>query len=231
MIILINKPTSRTSHDAITYVKGQLWLKKIWHSGTLDPNASWLLVCGWDEDTKSISNYVWLDKTYITTIDLSVDSDTWDKDPRDRLTQYERDNEWLYKDGQKILWPSLDDIKSYMDGLIWITSLPVPPFSAKKSWGRKWYELARQGKQDIRYSDMMIKSYRILSYDMPYIKMEIEVWSGTYIRSIAYDMWAKFDTWWVLHTLERTRVWEFYLQDIPKVEWSKIDYKVIGGWV
>lgn len=229
MLILINKPTSWTSHDAITYVKRQLWLKKIWHSGTLDPNASWLLVCGGDEDTKTLSNYVWLDKSYTTTIDLSVVSDTWDKDPRDLLTQYDYDNLWLHKDNQKVFWPNIDDIVSYMDWLIWVVPLPLPPFSAKKVWGKKWYELARKGQQEIRYSDMTINSYRLLSYEPPFITLSVDVWSGTYIRSIAYDMWIKFGTWWVLHILERTRVWEFYLQDISKVEWSKIDYKVIDG--
>lgn len=227
MIILINKPISWTSHDAITYIKHKLWLKKIWHSGTLDPNASWVLVCGADEDTKIISNYVWLDKHYITTIDLSVQSDTRDKDPWKDLTQYERDNEGIYKDGHKILWPSIEDIRSYLDHLIWISSLPIPPFSAKKTSGKKWYELARAGKQDIRYWDMMIKSYHIVSYDMPYITLELEVWSGTYIRSIAYDMWSRFGTWWVLDKLERTMVWDFHISSIHKVEDSKIDYHIV----
>lgn len=226
MIILIDKPIAWTSHDAITYIKGKLKLKKIWHSGTLDPAAQGLLLCASDGDTKRISDYVWLDKTYIAVIDLSARSDTRDKDAWKDLVQYDYDNEGIYKDGQKILWPSIDDIRDYLNNLIGIASLPVPPFSAKKISGKKWYELAREGKQDIKYTDMTIKSYSIISYSPPFVTVEIEVGSGTYIRSIAYDMWSKFATGWVLESLKRTKIGDFEIKLISKVEDSKINYVI-----
>lgn len=70
MILLVDKPTWWTSHDVVKYIKIHGKYKKVWHAGTLDPLATWLLIILTDEDTKRMADLVWHDKWYYATIDL-----------------------------------------------------------------------------------------------------------------------------------------------------------------
>lgn len=122
MLLLIDKPSGITSHDAISAVKKHLrqplrdaisdedkaqGIKppkiKIGHAGTLDPMASGLLIAATDSDTKQLHTLTGQDKRYETTIDFSLQTDTRDMDYRKEYTQLDMKN---------LTEPSLDDISS-----------------------------------------------------------------------------------------------------------------------
>lgn len=198
MFLAVDKPKGISSFDVIRILKKQFPKKtKIGHSGTLDPMATGLLIIAVDKDTKRLGEFLWADKTYIATIDLSKKSDTRDAEYRETYEELDTKN---------LTIPTIEQIETILDTLIPIASLPLPPFSAKKINGQKRYDLARKGEQAIVRQDMKINDYTILDYTFPEIKIQIDVWSGTYIRSIAYRLWTKLNTWGILTQLQRTQI-------------------------
>jgi tRNA pseudouridine55 synthase len=84
-------------------------------------------------------------------------------------------------------------------------------FSAKKKDWKKLYELAREWINLNLKSEMKINNYKIIEYKFPILKLELNVWSGTYIRSIWYHIWKQLGLWWTLKVLHRKNIWNFEL--------------------
>ncbi len=219
MLIAVDKPKWISSFDVIRALKRELWEKKIGHSWTLDPMATWLLLIWTDKDTKKLHKLTWLDKSYITTIDFSKISDTRDMDYREYFEKYNIIPLWRGTQGvqihnKQIPAPTLKEIKSKLDSIIPYWELPLTPFSAKKRNGKKMYELAREWKQIIENKTMKTHWYKILDYQFPSIKLELNVWSWTYIRSIWYRLWKELWLGWILTELRRTQIWEYNIEKI-----------------
>ncbi len=213
MFFLVNKPKWVTSHDVVDKFKRVFHGEKIGHSGTLDPMATGLLIIAIKrESTKHLGKLLWMDKTYITEIDFSILTDTWDMDYYDTIQKFEIVENWIKKDNKTIKAPSLEEIKQKLDLLIPECELPLTMFSAKKRDGKKLYELARQWI-DLKLKQVMkVNSYEILDYDFPKLKLKLDVGSWTYIRSIWYWLGQQFDLWWTLTMLHRESIWPFKLK-------------------
>jgi len=209
---LVNKPKWVTSHDVVDKFKRIFHWEKIWHSGTLDPMATGLLIIAIKrESTKHLGKLLWMDKTYITEIDFSVLTDTWDMDFYDTIEKYEIAKKWIIKNWKNIEAPNLETIKKKLDQLIPEIELPLTMFSAKKRDGKKLYELARQGI-DLKLKQIMkINSYEILDYSFPKLKLRLNVGSGTYIRSIWYYLGQQLWLGGTLTMLHRESIWPFKL--------------------
>ena len=224
MLLLIDKPSGITSHDAISAVKKHLrqplrdaisdedkaqGIKppkiKIGHAGTLDPMASWLLIAATDSDTKQLHTLTGQDKRYETTIDFSIQTDTRDMDYRQVHKQLDM------KDLSK---PSLDAITSSLDTLIGTHDLPLTPFSAKKVDGKKLYDYARAWKPIFLTVPMTIHGYEIIDYAFPLLTLRLHVGSGTYIRSIAHRLGTQCDLGGTLTMLRRTQIGEYSIEQI-----------------
>ena len=204
MLIAVDKPVWISSFDVIRALKRELWEKKMWHSWTLDPLASWLLLIWTWNDTKKLNDLIWLDKSYETVIDFSKKSDTWDMWYRN---YYEELNvEW--RDIE------LEFIKKKLDLLIPEYELPLTPFSAKKKDWKKLYDLARNWEQIIESRLMKTYGYGVLDYKFPELKLRLDVGSWTYIRSIWHWLWEQFWLWWILTMLRRIMVGEYELSKI-----------------
>lgn len=206
MLLAVDKPSWITSYDAIRALKKIFWKEKIWHSGTLDPMASGLLLIGVGKGTKLLHWLQWLDKTYTTTIDFSKKSDTWDLDYREYFEEISI---------QDLVVPSIEAIKEKLNLLIPEYPLPLTPFSAKKKDGKKLYELARSGEIINETRIMKIHTYDILEYTFPTLQLELSVGSWTYIRSIGYWLGRELECWGILTSLRRESIWKYHLQDIP----------------
>ena len=228
MLVVVDKPKWISSFDVIRVLKRELGEKKIWHSWTLDPLATGLmLIWTWD-DTKRLNDLIWLDKSYETIIDFSKKSDTWDMWYRD---YYEEIN---------IEWKEIpiEDIKSKLDSIIPEYELPLTPFSAKKKDWKKLYDLARKWEQIIENRLMKTYGYEVLDYKFPELKLRLDVGSWTYIRSIWHRLWGQFWLGWILTLLRRIRVWDYKLEEINldkswtffRKEWNDIEFKywIIG---
>ena len=225
MLLLIDKPIWLTSQDAISAVKKNLrqpardaltdedranGIKppkiKIWHAGTLDPMASWLLIAATDRDTKQLHQITWSDKTYETTIDFSRASDTWDLNYRKDIHTIDP---FIYNN-----IPTLGQIKEILDTLIGTPQLPLTPFSAKRYKGKKLYEYAREWNPIFLTIPMTIYGYKIISYDFPYLQVQLHVWSGTYIRSIGHRIGSQIWGDAILIELRRLSIGDYKLSDI-----------------
>ena len=223
MLIAVDKPSCISSFDVVRVLKRELGEKKIWHSWTLDPMATWLMLIWTGDDTKRLNDLIWLDKSYETIIDFSKKSDTWDMGYRE------------YFEEINVEWKDipLQDIKSKLDSLIPEYELPLTPFSAKKKDWKKLYDLARRWEQIIENRLMKTYWYEILDYKFPELKLRLDVWSWTYIRSIWHWLGNQFGLWWILIMLRRIRVGEYELSKINldrewtffKKEWADIVFK------
>jgi tRNA pseudouridine55 synthase len=210
MLIIVDKPKWISSFDVIRALKRELKEKKIWHSGTLDPMATGLLLIWTWNDTKQLNSLIWLDKSYETTIDFSKKSDTRDMDYR----EYFEDIDIKWKD------VPIEQIKEKLDSIIPEWELPLTPFSAKKKDWKKLYKLARNWNQIIENNIMKTYWYEILEYNFPTLKLKLDVWSWTYIRSIGHRLGEQLWLGGILTELRRTRVWEYELSKIDlNKEW------------
>lgn len=207
MLLAVDKPQWITSFDVIRILKRHFpkWTK-IGHSGTLDPMATGLLIIATDKDTKRLHEFLWSDKSYETTIDFSQKTDTWDADFRDEHTQYEYTSDSVTINEKIIRAPNKEELKKQLDVLIPSAILPLTPFSAKKKNGKKLYELAREGIPVNETREMRTNSYEIVDYTFPLLTLKIDVWSGTYIRSIGHWLGREFGLGGILTSLRRTKV-------------------------
>ena len=181
-----------------------------------------LLIWTW-ADTKQLNSLIWLDKSYETTIDFSKKSDTRDMDYRE------------YFEDIDIKWKNvpIEQIKEKLDSIIPEWELPLTPFSAKKKDGKKLYELARNGHQIIENKPMKTYWYEVLEYIFPILKLKLDVWSGTYIRSIWHRLGEQLWLGWILTELRRTRVWNYDLNKVNldkratffRKEWDGVEFK------
>ncbi len=212
VILKIDKPKWFTSYDIVEKFKRLFWWEKVWHSWTLDPMATGLLIIAiWKNHTPYLKNFLELDKEYITKIDFSIYSDTRDLDYFDTLKKYkvvtENNIKWIIKDNCFVSAPYIEQIKKHLNNIIPYADLPLTMFSAKKIDWKKLYELAREGIDLKLVKKMKINYFEILEYKFPVIKLKINVWSWTYIRSIWYRLWKQFWLPWTLIYLRRTKIW------------------------
>lgn len=182
------------------------------------------------DDTKKLTALIWLDKSYIATIDFSKLTDTRDMEYRDSITNYElRITNWIKKWLEMESWsveaPSLGEIERKLDKLIPECELPLPAFSAKKIAGKKSYDDARAWTIREENKVMKIQKYEILKYDFPLLQIKIDVGSGTYIRSIAYRLGKELWLGWTLIQLRRTSIGDRDIDQLPNWEELHNTYK------
>lgn len=209
--LLVHKPIGITSHDVVAKLRRITGVKKIGHSGTLDPFAEGLLIVAIGREyTKKIDNFVKKDKTYVAGVKLGQETDTYD------ITGQ------VIKSSDQII--SIEEIMRVLPQFEGEQLQTPPMFSAKKINGKKLYELARQGKEIHREPNKInVYSIKILDFSFPLLELEIDVSSGTYIRSLAHDIGKKLGCGACLQTLIRTRIHEFDLKSALKLEDINMD--------
>lgn len=203
MFILIDKPKGMTSHDVVDVVRKISGEKRVGHAGTLDPNATGLLIIGIGrESTKKLGDLSQADKTYIAEITLGESRDTDDSEGV------------IVNTSKGTLQPERSEIISALNEFLGKQKQIPPKFSAIKVGGRKAYDLARSGKSlEFKPRDIEINKTTLLDYNYPVLKVEFEVSKGTYIRAIARDIGEKLGTYGYLSTLRRTKIGKFEISN------------------
>ena len=188
-----------TSHDVIDYLRRISIERTIGHAGTLDPNASGLLLVAIGREyTKRLQEFVGLDKEYEADISLGKISTTYDAEGElSPISTYQ---------------PSLHEINHAFEKLTGKIEQKPPIFSAKKIQGQKAYDLARRG-EEVDLKPMVVTIYKIelVSYQYPILKIRVRVSSGTYIRSLAHDLGQILGTGAYLYDLVRTSIGQYNL--------------------
>lgn len=205
-VILIDKPVGWTSFKVVHKIRKALKVKKVGHSGTLDPMATGLLILSTGRKTKDLGQYQNLNKTYTGTILLGK-------------TSASMDTETELKDHPIPDRVDAELILSVRDEFLGEVEQVTPMYSAAKVNGRRLYSLARKGEQVERRSRrVFIEKFEIRSINLPEVDFEISCSKGTYIRAIANDFGEKLGCGAVLSSLRRIKVGEFNVDNALKVD-------------
>ncbi len=190
----INKPADCTSHDVVAMLRKSLGIKKIGHSGTLDPFATGVLLIGIGNATR-LFEYLPSDKVYLAEVTFGIGTDT------DDITGK------VIKKSEYI--PSINEITEKLKHFIGKIKQKPPAFSAININGTRAYKLARENQlstDDLKKREVEIYSITVGASQDRYLQLKIHCSSGTYIRSIARDLGNILNTCAMLSKLERIKI-------------------------
>ena len=193
----IAKAKGQTSFDVVKTVRRIAGIKKVGHSGTLDPMATGLLILGLGTYTKKLSQYLDEAKCYEGEMIFGFNSDTYDmegvihkKSVESALTR--------------------EDIEHHLPAFRGEIMQVPPRFSAKKVNGKKAYQLARKGEAvELSAQKKHVYEFEILRYEsglFPVLAFRVRCSSGTYIRSLAHDLGQALGVGATLSVLNRTKI-------------------------
>jgi tRNA pseudouridine55 synthase len=209
MFILIDKPKGVTSHDVVDRLRSITGEKRIGHAGTLDPNASGLLILGIGKtSTKKLSIFLKLDKEYDAEIFLGEERETDDAEGKIRNLKL-----------QIVDKISENEIKMILEKFIGEQMQTPPSYSAIKVKGKKAYEIARKGNNpELIPRKIVIYKIKLLHYKFSVLTIRTRVSSGTYIRSLARDIGRDLGCGAYLLNLRRIKIGNYNVKDSIKLE-------------
>ena len=207
-ILIINKQKGYTSHDVVAKVKKILNVKKVGHTGTLDPNATGVLPLLLNDGTKLSKYLIEHDKEYIVTLKLGIRTDTLD-------------SEGKILEERKVDSLVLEDTEKILNSFIGKQEQLPPMYSAIKVNGKKLYEYARNG-EEVELKPRKIEIYNIelikIDKDKNEIEFKVDCSKGTYIRSLCVDIANKLGTIGYMKELNRTKVGIFEISDAITID-------------
>ncbi len=215
-LLLIDKESGGTSHDVVQQARRIVGQKKIGHCGTLDPDATGLLVLTLGRATRLTRFLIRAPKVYEGVVRLGITTDTYDAS------------------GEVVAEAPLDGvddaaIQRAMSGFVGDYEQTTPPYSAKKIQGKRYYQLAREGREVPR--DTKVVSVFEFSPAGPLeegrVPFVLGCSSGTYARSLAHELGGRLGCGGHLSALRRTRVGSFRLEDA--VDLQELGRAVEGG--
>lgn len=218
---LVDKPKDWTSFDVCARLRKQFQIKKVGHTGTLDPFATGLLVVAVGKCTRLIPFLEKARKTYRTKIVFGKESPT--HDPESEVS-----DTWPTFEKQ---FPTKSEVEAILSEQFTGKISQTPPqFSAIKIAGKKSCDLARRGeKVDLKPRATEVFRAEILEYDYPDLILELEVAAGFYVRALARDLGKKVAGGGICSELRRTHVGTLSVQDAlpPEACAEPIDPKFI----
>ena len=211
-MLLVDKPLTWTSFDVVKYIRKSLVSKfkikriKVGHAGTLDPLATGLLIICIGKQTKQISIYQNLSKTYTGKFKLGETTPSYDAE-----TEVNKSFNYDHIKEKDII-----NLSQKFTGKL----MQKPPiFSALKKNGKRMYEYARENKKiEIQEREINIYEFEIIKFTNPYIEFKITCSKGTYIRSIANDFGKKLNSGSYLSELRRINIGEFSVLNALQIE-------------
>lgn len=204
-IINVYKEKGYTSFDVVAKLRGILKIKKIGHTGTLDPDAEGVLPVCLGKATKVCGLLTDKDKEYETVLLLGMTTDT--QDVSGAVLE------------QKAVAVSEQQVREAIMGFVGDYLQTPPMYSALKVDGRKLCDLARAGVTvERKPRPVRILSITILEISLPRVRMRVECSKGTYIRTLCQDIGERLGCGGCMETLLRTRVADFRIEDALRLE-------------
>ena len=196
-VVVVNKLAGMTSHDVVDVLRRLFRTKRVGHTGTLDPDATGVLVLCIGNATRLVEYLTAARKHYVTQIVLGVETDTQDASG----------NILVERSAEHVTEAELLALLSLFRGTI----EQIPPMvSARHHEGKRLYELARAGITVEREArSVQIDSLELTAFQpglRPHATLEITCSTGTYIRTLAADIGAAAGTGGMMQTLLRTWV-------------------------
>lgn len=204
--LLIDKPAGPTSHDVVDAIRRKFGIKKVGHCGTLDPNATGLLIIVLGRGTKLSERLMGDDKVYEGTMKFGEATDSYDCDGE--LTA-----------SLPVPLLTLDQLNEEAATFIG-DQMQVPPMvSAIKKNGVPLYKLARKGIEVEREPRLIhIYNFRFTEYTEPLAVFKLACTKGTYVRSVAHDLGNKLGCGAHLTTLRRAVSGKFDVADAKTLD-------------
>ncbi len=195
-IILLDKPQGKTSRDMVNELNHIFDMKKIGHTGTLDPLAEGLLIMCLGKYTKLVSMLQNTKKEYIATVKMGIKTDTLDITGK------------IIKKSEKRA--SQEDITKVLASIKGEVTQEIPLYSAKKINGKKLYEYARENIAIKPPTEVInIYSLELIDFKEDEFTFKAVVGKGTYIRSIIELICTKLAIIGTMKALRRTKEWHF----------------------
>jgi tRNA pseudouridine55 synthase len=198
-VLIVDKPTGWTSHDVVAKVRNITRIKKVGHTGTLDPFATGVLPLTLGRATRLTNYFLSSDKVYRGAMRFGFATNTFDLDgePTTEITSPRLDAERL---------------QQIFAGYVGTIHQTLPPFSAKKVHGKPLYSYARRGiEMEAGTKEVRIHFLRLLEVGETEVEFELGCAAGTYARSLAHDIGRDYGSGAHLVRLCRTRSGEFPL--------------------
>lgn len=190
-IILVNKQKDMTSFDVVNEISHLFGIKKVGHTGTLDPLAEGVLLVAIGKATKVVELLTATYKEYIAKVKLGIKTDTLD------ITGNILETKEL---------PNLENLDIVISSFQKTYLQEVPIYSAVKVKGKKLYEYARENKLvELPKKEVTIKEIELLSKDQDSFSFRALVSKGCYIRSLINDIGISLDTYATMTELTRTK--------------------------
>jgi len=218
-LLLVEKDPGFTSHDIVQRVRRILRQKKIGHCGTLDPDATGLLLLTLGTATRLTRFLIRAPKVYEGTIRFGIATDTYDASGK--VTSE--------APAEAVAALSLATVAAAMKGFEGEIQQQPPPYSAKKVQGVKLYELARRGEEvSTEPKEVTVYEFTPLGEIADgRLRFQLACSSGTYARGLAHDLGAALGLGAHLAELRRTRIGNFRADD--GVPLARLDEKVQAG--
>ncbi|MFN0134331.1 MAG: tRNA pseudouridine(55) synthase TruB [Phycisphaerales bacterium] len=206
-LLIIDKPEGITSMGVCRRVRGALVAGgapkrvKVGHGGTLDPLATGVLVILVGKATRLCDQIMAGQKRYLAEVDLSRTSTTDDREGEQHEVCCLRA-------------PTIEEVRAACARFVGEIMQAPPAYSAIKVEGQRAYRLARAGAPPVLPPrPVRIDSIDVLGYEWPLATLDILCGKGTYIRSLARDLGGSLTGGGMLHSLRRTRVGKFTIDD------------------
>lgn len=213
-IAIINKKQGLTSRDVVNQISKKLNIKKVGHTGTLDPLATGVLVVCIGKATKLVDVLTDLDKEYEAGVCLGIETDTLD------ITGNILKEEDVIKTKEEII--------NTLNSFVGEYDQEVPIYSAVKINGKKLYEYARENipvelpKRKVKIHNISLTSDVIYKNNKVYFSFKVKVSKGTYIRSLIRDIADKLNTIGTMTSLVRTKQGHFDIRNSTDIDNLKI---------
>ena len=202
-VLLVDKKTGITSHDVVEKFRRRSKIKKVGHTGTLDPLATGLLVLCVGKVTRLQAYLMGMEKTYEGTIQFG-----WATDSYDSSGTPAGEGEAVEKNVEDIDFAPL--VARFTGE---IDQMP-PAFSAKKIDGVRAYELARKGEEvKLKTKRVTVYEFSVLSVEGSRLRFRVRSSAGTYVRSLAHDLGQAAGVPAHLASLRRTVIGNFRIED------------------
>ncbi len=207
-VLVVDKPAGPTSHDVVDHVRRSLGLRRVGHTGTLDPFATGVLPVCVGKATRLARFLSAGEKTYLATVRLGFATTT------DDVT------------GQPLFAPravtvALEQVEGACRTLVGETMQVPPAYSAKRSGGERLYDLARRGVEVDRAAvPVVIHAIDVLALSGDRVDVRVRCGAGTYVRAVARDLGQLLGTGAHLVALRRSRSGAFGEEEA--VSWEDV---------
>lgn len=205
-VLNINKSGGMTSHDVVDAARRILKMRRIGHTGTLDPRATGVLPLCIGRATRIAQFLTQADKEYLITMRLGITTDTLDADGK-VLSQVDQ------------ITVEPEEVRNVLQRFVGEIQQVPPLFSAKKHHGERLYRLARRGETVERQPiAVRIHDLTLLQLDLPFVRFRVSCSKGTYARTLCDDIGRILGCGAHLYALTRVRSGRFLIENAMTLE-------------